>query len=79
MAKKAGFNTLADPLSVKIDFPQNTIATSRAFLKSQPKIVRQYLKTIVTASFPSFTRDEKKAWVFLSFVFHLSSLILLLA
>lgn len=49
LAKKAGVTTLADPLSVKIDFPQNTIATSRAFLKSQPEVVTQYLKAIIEA------------------------------
>ena len=49
LAKKAGVTTLADPLSVKIDFPQNTIATSRSFLKSQPEIVTQYLKAIIEA------------------------------
>jgi len=49
LAKKAGFVTLADPLSVKIDFPQNTIATSRAFLKSQPEAVTQYLKAAIEA------------------------------
>ena len=49
LAKKAGVTTLADPLSVKIDFPQNTIATSRSFLKSQPEAVTQYLKAIVEA------------------------------
>lgn len=47
LAKKAGVNTLADPLSVKIDFPQNAIATSRSFLKSQPETVTQYLKAIL--------------------------------
>src|SRR3989338_2211441 len=40
---------LAAPLSVKIDFPQNTIATSRAFLKSQPEAVTQYLKAAIEA------------------------------
>ena len=49
LAKKAGLTTLADPLSVKIDFPQNGIATSRSFLKSQPEIVTQYLKAIIEA------------------------------
>lgn len=47
LAKRAGVNTLADPLSVKIDFPQNAIATSRSFLKSQPETVSQYLKAVV--------------------------------
>ena len=47
LAKRAGVNTLADPLSVKIDFPQNAIATSRSFLKSQPETVTQYLKAVV--------------------------------
>ncbi|MBI2090093.1 MAG: ABC transporter substrate-binding protein [Deltaproteobacteria bacterium] len=47
LAKKAGVTTLADPLSVKIDFPQNAIATSRSFLKSQPETVAQYLKAIL--------------------------------
>jgi NitT/TauT family transport system substrate-binding protein len=49
LAKKAGMTTLADPLSAKIDFPQNTIGTSRAFLRSRPEIVGQYLKAIVEA------------------------------
>ena len=49
LGKKAGLNTLADPLSAKIDFPQNTIGTSRAFLKARPEIVAQYLKSIVEA------------------------------
>lgn len=49
LAKKAGFNTLADPLSVKIDFPQNGIATSRSFLKAQPEVVAQYLKANIEA------------------------------
>jgi len=49
LAKKAGFNTLADPLSVKIDFPQNGIATSRSFLKAQPEVVTQYLKANIEA------------------------------
>ena len=31
LAKRIGVTTLADPLSVKIDFPQNAIATSRSF------------------------------------------------
>lgn len=47
LAKKAGVTTLADPLSVKIDFPQNAISTSRSFLKSQPETVTQYLKAIL--------------------------------
>ena len=47
LAKKAGVTSLADPLSVKIDFPQDTIATTRSFLKSQPEIVTQYLKAIL--------------------------------
>ena len=49
LAKKIGVTTLADPLSVKIDFPQNAIATSRSFLKSQPETVTQYLKAVVEA------------------------------
>lgn len=49
LAKKAGMTTLADPLSARIDFPQNTIGTSRAFLKSRPEIVGQYLKAIIEA------------------------------
>ena len=51
LAKKAGVTTLADPLSAKIDFPQNTIATSRPFLKAQPEIVNQYLKAIIEATY----------------------------
>jgi NitT/TauT family transport system substrate-binding protein len=47
LAKKAGFNTLADPLSVKIDFPQNGVATTRAFIKTNPGAVSSYLKAIV--------------------------------
>ncbi|MBI2998930.1 MAG: ABC transporter substrate-binding protein [Deltaproteobacteria bacterium] len=49
LAKKIGVTTLADPLSVKIDFPQNAIATSRSFLKSQPETVTQYLKAVLEA------------------------------
>lgn len=49
LAKKAGVTTLADPLSAKIDFPQNAIATSRSFLKSRPEVVTNYLKAIVEA------------------------------
>jgi len=49
LAKRIGVTTLADPLSVKIDFPQNAIATSRSFLKSQPETVTQYLKAVVEA------------------------------
>ena len=49
LAKKAGMTTLADPLSAKIDFPQNTIATARTFLKSQPETVSLYLKSIIEA------------------------------
>lgn len=49
LAKKAGVTTLADPLSVKIDFPQDTIATTRSFLKSRPEVVTQYLKAILEA------------------------------
>jgi NitT/TauT family transport system substrate-binding protein len=48
-AKRAGVTTLADPLSVNIDFPQNGIATSRSLLKSRPEIVTQYLKAIIEA------------------------------
>jgi NitT/TauT family transport system substrate-binding protein len=49
LAKKAGMTTLADPLSAKIDFPQNTIGTSRAYLRAQPEIVSLYLKAIIEA------------------------------
>lgn len=49
LAKKAGMTTLADPLSAKIDFPQNTIGTSRGYLKAQPEIVSAYLKSIIEA------------------------------
>ncbi|MBI4527407.1 MAG: ABC transporter substrate-binding protein [Deltaproteobacteria bacterium] len=49
LAKKAGFTTLADPLSVKIDFPQNGIATTRSFLKAQPDTVSHYLKAVIEA------------------------------
>lgn len=59
LGKKAGFNTLADPLSVKIDFPQNAIATSRSFLKAQPETVSQYLKATVEAiHYFKTNRDE---------------------
>ena|SRR3989338_9093974 len=59
LAKKAGFVTLADPISVRIDFPQNGIGTSRSFLKSQPQIVIQYLRAIVEAiHFFKTNRDE---------------------
>ena len=59
VAKKAGFNTLADPLSIKIDFPQNTIATTRSLLRSQREGVANYLKAIVEAiHFFKQNRDE---------------------
>jgi NitT/TauT family transport system substrate-binding protein len=59
LAKKAGVTTLADPLSAKIEFPQNSIATSRAFLKSHPETVSQYLKAIIEAThYFKNNRDE---------------------
>jgi NitT/TauT family transport system substrate-binding protein len=59
LAKKAGMTTLADPLSAKIDFPQNTIGTSRAMLKSQPETVNLYMKAIVEAiHYFKTNRDE---------------------
>ena len=59
LGKKAGLNTLADPISAKIDFPQNTIGTSRSLLKSRPEIVAQYLKSIVEAiHYFKVNRDE---------------------
>jgi len=59
LAKKAGMTTLADPLSAKIDFPQNTIGTSRTFLKTQPEIVSTYLKSIIEAiHFFKTNRDD---------------------
>ena len=59
LAKKAGMTTLADPLSAKIDFPQNTIGTSRAYLKAQPEIVSQYLKSIIEAIYYFKTNREE--------------------
>lgn len=59
LARKAGVTTLADPLSAKIDFPQNSIATSRSFLKSHPETVSQYLKAIIEAThYFKNNRDE---------------------
>ena len=49
LAKKVGVATLADPITAKIDFPQNTIGTSRAFLKAQPEIASAYMKSIIEA------------------------------
>ena len=59
LARKVGVTTLADPLSAKIDFPQNSIATSRSFLKSHPETVTQYLKAIIEAThYFKNNRDE---------------------
>lgn len=59
LAKKAGLTTLADPKSIKIDFPLNGIVARRAFIKSQPAIVSQYLKAIIEAiHFYKNNRDE---------------------
>ena len=59
LAKKAGMTTLADPLTAKIDFPQNTIGTSRAMLKAQPETVNLYMKSIVEAiHYFKTNRDE---------------------
>jgi ABC-type nitrate/sulfonate/bicarbonate transport system substrate-binding protein len=49
LAKKVGVTTLADPITAKIDFPQNTIGTSRNFLKSQPETAAAYMKSIIEA------------------------------
>jgi NitT/TauT family transport system substrate-binding protein len=49
VAKKAGLTTLADPRSIKIDFPLNGIVARRALIKSQPAVVTQYLKAIIEA------------------------------
>ena len=46
---KAGFTILADPVSLKIDFPQDEIVTSRSYLRSQPDVVTRYLKAIIEA------------------------------
>jgi NitT/TauT family transport system substrate-binding protein len=59
LAKRVGVTTLADPLSAKIDFPQNTIGTSRAFLKSQPETVSLYMKSIVEAIHYFKTKREE--------------------
>jgi len=59
LAKKAGFNTLADPLTTKIDFPQNGIATSRAFLKTKPDIVQKYLLATIEAIHFFKTQQEE--------------------
>ena len=58
-AKKAGFNTLADPITTKIDFPQNGIATSRAYLKSRPDVVNKYLLANIEAIHFFKTRPEE--------------------
>jgi NitT/TauT family transport system substrate-binding protein len=59
LAKKQGFTTLATPLSVKIDFPQNGIAVTRPFLSSQPGAVTQFLKAIIEGiHFYKNNRDE---------------------
>lgn len=59
LAKKAGLTTLADPRSIKIDFPLNGIVARRAFIKSQPAIVTQFLKAIIEAiHFYKNNRDE---------------------
>lgn len=59
LAKKAGLTTLADPKSIKIDFPLNGIVTRRALIKSQPAVVSQYLKAIIEAiHFYKNNRDE---------------------
>lgn len=58
-AKKAGFNTLADPITTKIDFPQNGIATSRAYLRSRPDVVHRYLLANIEAIHFFKTRPEE--------------------
>jgi NitT/TauT family transport system substrate-binding protein len=58
-AKKSGFNTLADPVTTKIDFPQNGIATTRSFLKSKPEIVKNYLLAVIEAIHFFKTRQEE--------------------
>ena len=59
LAKKAGLTTLADPRSIKIDFPLNGIVARRALIKSQRAIVTQYLKAIIEAiNFYKNNRDE---------------------
>jgi NitT/TauT family transport system substrate-binding protein len=59
VAKKAGLTTLADPRSIKIDFPLNGIVARRAFIKSQPAVITQYLKAIIEAiHFYKNNRDE---------------------
>ncbi len=59
LAKKAGFTTLADPITTKIDFPQNGIATSRAYLKSRPDVVKKYLLANIEAIHFFKTRPEE--------------------
>jgi NitT/TauT family transport system substrate-binding protein len=59
VAKKAGLTTLADPRSIKIDFPLNGIVARRALIKSQPAVVTQYLKAMIEAiHFYKNNRDE---------------------
>lgn len=59
LAKKAGLTTLADPRSIKIDFPLNGIVARRALIKSQPAVVTQYLKALIEAiNFYKNNRDE---------------------
>ncbi len=59
LAKKAGLNTLADPVTTKIDFPQNGIATSRSFLKAKPDLVSKYLMANIEAIHLFKTRQEE--------------------
>jgi NitT/TauT family transport system substrate-binding protein len=49
LAKKAGLTTLADPKSIKIEFPLNGIVARRAFVRSQPAVATQYLRAIIEA------------------------------
>jgi NitT/TauT family transport system substrate-binding protein len=58
-AKKSGFNTLADPVTTKIDFPQNGIATTRSFLKAKPEIVKNYLLAVIEAIHFFKTRQDE--------------------
>jgi len=58
-AQRAGFNTLADPINTRIDFPQNGIATSRAFLKAKADVVNRFLLANIEAIHFFKTRPEE--------------------
>jgi ABC-type nitrate/sulfonate/bicarbonate transport system substrate-binding protein len=63
LAKKAGSNALADPISTKIDFPQNGIAASRGYLKSRPDVVNRYLLANIEPIHFFKTRPEESVQI----------------